>query len=130
MSKPPKSKKKKRAIMSDVDNKSAMIEEFVDLVREAAAEAADAPTSWVWEVRRHKDTIYRAVAIYTLYMHGVDPHKIASDLSYTRAYIRETINMVMAVLRDDENPEQQRLYQAALHKVTAAMNRISMGIRK
>ena len=105
-------------------------DEFFDLVKEAAAEAANASTTFVWDIRRTKDSLYRHIALYILHQHGFDAKRIATELSYTRQYVNNICAQVLACLNDDENVEQHHTYHGALHSVTSAMNRLKNGNRR
>ena len=115
------------AMLEDLDEMKQI--DFLELIREAAAEAAGSSPVKVWDVRTQKSTIYRHVAIYVLHQFGFEAKRIGAFLQFQRQTVVEIVRDFQRGLDSEDAAEAER-HQAALHGITAAINRLRQGIRK
>ena len=77
------------AMLEDLDEMKQI--DFLELIREAAAEAAGSSPVKVWDVRTQKSTIYRHVAIYVLHQFGFEAKRIGAFLQFQRQTVVEIV---------------------------------------
>lgn len=111
------------------DLKESQLNDFFELIKGSAAEAARLSYSGLWEIRTHNTVIYRHAAIYMMHQHGHDAKRIASSVGMKKATVLEIIRDYLSNL-DSDDAKVMENYQAAIHAVTAAANRLRQGISK